>query len=344
VKAKEYNSAKRNTRASLKRTPFTKSIEKSPSPLVAAAQSVAAVVLPTDTDEHYVRGTEKTPPPIEFTPYERPPIAPPTKAKRLQLPPQLANYVPKNPGLMAYLSDTSRHPKDLLTRRPPGLDYEYLYPNGRLKPSRIMPRLRAQDPADCIQEIENCTRDYSPDPAIDSDGSLSDGDPPVMTLELINKMRKAAKEVHAQLNEPSDKPRTLMPTAGIHLYPSIAYQDERPCRRIFFRRCFATEHLDYFLTHVNVQEDGFLARPAIKLPIPDRIKAILVDDWENVTKNQQLVPLPVAFPVDTILRDYEAEELPRRTPGSPEASILEEMVAGLREYFDKCLGRILLYR
>ncbi|ELR02578.1 Esa1p-associated factor [Pseudogymnoascus destructans] len=92
------------------------------------------------------------------------------------------------------------------------------------------------------------------------------------------------------------------------------------------------------------QEDGFLDRPAISLPIPDRIKAILVDDWENVTKNQQLVPLPAAHPVESILKDYEDDEMPKRIPGSPEASILEEMLAGLREYFDKCLGRILLYR
>jgi mortality factor 4-like protein 1 len=39
----------------------------------------------------------------------------------------------------------------------------------------------------------------------------------------------------------------------------------------------------------------------IKIPIPDHIKAILVDDWENVTKNQQLVPLPAAQNVDKIL-------------------------------------------
>lgn len=125
---------------------------------------------------------------------------------------------------------------------------------------------------------------------------------------------------------------------------SIAFQDERPCRIASFTRCFTSRHLDYFLTRFNVQEEGFLDRPAISLPIPDRIKAILVDDWENVTKNQQLVPLPAAHPVDTILKEYEDDEMPKRTAGSPEASILEEMLAGLREYFDKCLGRILLYR
>ncbi len=92
------------------------------------------------------------------------------------------------------------------------------------------------------------------------------------------------------------------------------------------------------------QEDNFHNRPAIKLPVPDHLKALLVDDWENVTKNQQLVPLPHVHPVDEILNDYLAHEKPNRPAGSASLDILEETMAGLREYFDKSLGRILLYR
>ncbi|KAH8907192.1 MRG-domain-containing protein [Coniochaeta sp. PMI_546] len=92
------------------------------------------------------------------------------------------------------------------------------------------------------------------------------------------------------------------------------------------------------------QEDAFHARPSIKLNVPDNLKAILVDDWENVTKNQQVVPLPHPHPVDEILDDYLTYERPHREPGSASLDILEETIAGLREYFDKCLGRILLYR
>ena len=69
-----------------------------------------------------------------------------------------------------------------------------------------------------------------------------------------------------------------------------------------------------------------------------------MDDWENVTKNNQLVPLPHMAPVDKILADYLAFERPRREEGSAAMDILDETIAGLREYFDKCLGRILLYR
>jgi mortality factor 4-like protein 1 len=91
------------------------------------------------------------------------------------------------------------------------------------------------------------------------------------------------------------------------------------------------------------QEDAFQSKPMIKLPVPDSIKAILVDDWENVTKNQQLVPLPSRHPVNEILNDYLEFEKAKRVPG-PDCAILEEVIAGLKEYFDKCLGRILLYR
>lgn len=94
----------------------------------------------------------------------------------------------------------------------------------------------------------------------------------------------------------------------------------------------------------NEQEDSFYNRPSIKLVMPDHLKALLVDDWENVTKNQQLVPLPHPHPVSEILADYMTYEKPKRQEGSASMDILEETVAGLREYFEKCVGRILLYR
>jgi mortality factor 4-like protein 1 len=82
----------------------------------------------------------------------------------------------------------------------------------------------------------------------------------------------------------------------------------------------------------------------INLPIPDHVQAMLVDDWENVTKNNQLVPLPHANPVTKILEDYLQAEKPHREEGTASMDILEEVIAGLREYFEKALSRILLYR
>ncbi|KAK8920412.1 Chromatin modification-related protein eaf3 [Metarhizium anisopliae] len=92
------------------------------------------------------------------------------------------------------------------------------------------------------------------------------------------------------------------------------------------------------------QEDAFHSKPMINLPVPDHIQAMLVDDWENITKNNQLVPLPHPKPVTRILEDYLSFERPHREEGSASMDILDEVVAGFREYFEKALSRILLYR
>lgn len=77
--------------------------------------------------------------------------------------------------------------------------------------------------------------------------------------------------------------------------------------------------------------------------MPDSLKALLVDDWENVTKNKQVVPLPAKYPVNTILDMYGAEERQKRHD-APEIDLLDEVIAGMKEYFEKSIGRILLYR
>ena len=48
--------------------------------------------------------------------------------------------------------------------------------------------------------------------------------------------------------------------------------------------------------------------------------------------------------MNDILQTYLDEEKTKRTTGSAEYELLEEVIQGLREYFEKCLGRILLYR
>ncbi|KAL9629862.1 MAG: hypothetical protein Q9164_006685, partial [Protoblastenia rupestris] len=107
--------------------------------------------------------------------------------------------------------------------------------------------------------------------------------------------------------------------------------------RLYFNAT-STDHL------LSLQEESFLTRPAIKLTIPDHLKSILVDDWEYVTKNLSLVPLPSPHPVNSILDTYFDEEKGKRRLGSPEADLLEEVVMGMKDYFEACLGRILLYR
>lgn len=52
------------------------------------------------------------------------------------------------------------------------------------------------------------------------------------------------------------------------------------------------------------QETEFLKRPEVKIVIPDVLKLQLVDDWENVTKNNQLVTLPRKPHVRALLDEY----------------------------------------
>ncbi|KAK3067504.1 Esa1p-associated factor [Teratosphaeriaceae sp. CCFEE 6253] len=92
------------------------------------------------------------------------------------------------------------------------------------------------------------------------------------------------------------------------------------------------------------KEEDFLRRPAVRLFMPDPLKSILVDDWEKVTKEQKLAPVPSPTPVTRFLNEYETSEMAHRRPNSADADILEEVVAGVKEYFNKSLGRILLYR
>lgn len=91
------------------------------------------------------------------------------------------------------------------------------------------------------------------------------------------------------------------------------------------------------------QEEAFHERPSIKLIVPDPLKALLVGDWENITRNNQLVPLPKAKPVRVILEDYLRLESAKRTEQA-QVDVLEEIIQGLGVYFDQCLGRVLLYR
>ena len=97
-----------------------------------------------------------------------------------------------------------------------------------------------------------------------------------------------------------------------------------------------------------------MQRPEIKIVIPDALKTQLVEDWENITKNHkvclliQLVMLPRTVSVDTVLQrfnDYVKEGNKKR--GVREArsdDSMNEVLQGIRTYFDRALGNILLYR
>ncbi|KAK7518590.1 MRG-domain-containing protein [Phyllosticta citricarpa] len=92
------------------------------------------------------------------------------------------------------------------------------------------------------------------------------------------------------------------------------------------------------------REEQFRTRPAVRIPMPDKLKSLLVDDWEQITKNLHLVRLPSTVSVKVICLMYQGHEQKNRIRGSADMDILEEVLQGIQEYFNKALGRILLYR
>lgn len=71
----------------------------------------------------------------------------------------------------------------------------------------------------------------------------------------------------------------------------------------------------------------------VEVKIPKELKAWLVDDWDLVTRQRQIVPLPASTTVKQILDAYLQD-------GGGE----EEIVAGVMEYFNVMLGTQLLYK
>ena len=97
-------------------------------------------------------------------------------------------------------------------------------------------------------------------------------------------------------------------------------------------------------TDNTMQEETFLARPSVRIVMTDNLKSLIVDDWERVTKNGTVVSLPAPVSVRQILQDWRDEEAPKREENRIDIEVLDEVVAGLNEYFDRMLDKILLYR
>jgi len=91
-------------------------------------------------------------------------------------------------------------------------------------------------------------------------------------------------------------------------------------------------------------DDDGVKKPELKLEIPDILKVILVDDWEAITKNNQLVSLPREPTVQQLLEEFKAYALALANPPPQAIAIMPTLIAGLRTYFDRSLGSTLLYR
>ncbi|KAI9279653.1 MRG-domain-containing protein [Sporodiniella umbellata] len=83
--------------------------------------------------------------------------------------------------------------------------------------------------------------------------------------------------------------------------------------------------------------DDDIKKIDFKLTMPESLKGILVDDWENITKNRLILTIPSECTVDKILEDYQEQH-------SVKDDILNEFMRGIRLYFNKTLSTLLLYR
>ncbi|KAI0643206.1 MRG-domain-containing protein [Trametes meyenii] len=94
------------------------------------------------------------------------------------------------------------------------------------------------------------------------------------------------------------------------------------------------------------EEDEGTRKPEMKLNVPEMLKVLLVDDWEAVTKNNQLVGLPRKPNVTELLEDFKQHVLGQgsATHLKDPKVLLPTIVAGLQTYFDRALGANLLYR
>jgi len=74
--------------------------------------------------------------------------------------------------------------------------------------------------------------------------------------------------------------------------------------------------------------------------LPAVLKKQLVDDWDWITREKKIVSLPRKPSVAEILDQF----LQSKKKGGQSEKIFNEVIEGIRIYFDKALGTLLLYR
>ncbi|XP_074605067.1 mortality factor 4-like protein 1 isoform X2 [Brevipalpus obovatus] len=91
-------------------------------------------------------------------------------------------------------------------------------------------------------------------------------------------------------------------------------------------------------------EEAFANKLEIRIKMPEELKAIILDDWDNITRQKKLFNLPARVTVDHILDDFISQKKAAKNSNATKESAIIEFTNGVKEYFNVMLGSQLLYK
>lgn len=91
-------------------------------------------------------------------------------------------------------------------------------------------------------------------------------------------------------------------------------------------------------------EEVFKSKVEIKIKIPDELKSYIVDDWEQITRHRNLCLLPARLTVNQLLDNYASAKTSKQDSKNNKERAIQEVTAGVREYFNVMLPSQLLYK
>jgi len=94
-------------------------------------------------------------------------------------------------------------------------------------------------------------------------------------------------------------------------------------------------------------QEIFRSKVEIRIKIPDELKPYIVDDWEQVTRNKNLCILPAKLTVAQLLDNYTRARTANKSELASKnnrGKAIQEVTAGIREYFNVMLPAQLLFK
>lgn len=97
------------------------------------------------------------------------------------------------------------------------------------------------------------------------------------------------------------------------------------------------------LANAIESDENYISRVEVKITIPDDLKQWLIDDWDLITRQKQLVPIPRKKNIKEILDEYVKSRTANPDNGL-KPGVVQEVAGGIQEYFNVMLGTQLLYK